>query len=59
MKLKNNRFANDMSPLDESCRCMTCQCFTRSYLHHSIKAQGLAAPAILITYHNVAYMQVG
>lgn len=58
MKLKNNKFAKDMRPLDEKCSCMVCKKYTRSYLHHTIKAQGMAAPAILITYHNVAYMQV-
>ena len=58
MKLKNNKFARDMRPVDETCSCMVCQQYTRSYLHHTIKAQGVAAPAILITYHNVAYMQV-
>jgi hypothetical protein len=59
MKLKNNRYANDKAPLDEDCGCLTCQRFTRSYLHHTIKAQGVAAPAVLISYHNVAYTQVG
>lgn len=58
MKLKNAKFAKDMRPLDEGCTCRVCQQHTRSYLHHAIKAQGVAAPAILITYHNVAYMQV-
>jgi hypothetical protein len=58
MKLKNAKFAKDMRPLDENCTCRVCQQHTRSYLHHAIKAQGVAAPAILITYHNVAYMQV-
>jgi queuine tRNA-ribosyltransferase len=57
MKLKNSRFAKDMRPVDETCSCMVCKQYTRSYLHHAIKA-GIAAPAILITYHNVAYMQV-
>jgi len=58
MKLKNAKFAKDMRPLDEGCSCLVCKQYTRSYLHHAIKAQGMAAPAILITYHNVAYMQV-
>lgn len=58
MKLKNNKYAKDMRPLDENCGCMVCKQYTRSYLYHTIRAQGTAAPAILITYHNVAYMQV-
>jgi hypothetical protein len=58
MKLKNNKYAKDMRPLDENCGCMVCKQYTRSYLYHTIRVQGTAAPAILITYHNVAYMQV-
>lgn len=58
MKLKNSKFAKDMRPIDETCSCMVCKQYTRSFLHHAIKAQGMAAPAILVTYHNVAYMQV-
>jgi queuine tRNA-ribosyltransferase len=58
MKIKNKAFASDMRPLEEGCTCMTCRRYTRSCLHHAIKAQGLAAPAVAITYHNVAYMQV-
>ena len=35
---------------------MTCQKYTRAYLH-GIVTSGMASAAILMTYHNVAYMQ--
>eukprot|EP00882_Tetradesmus_deserticola_P015291 GHRQ01016287.1.p1 GENE.GHRQ01016287.1~~GHRQ01016287.1.p1 ORF type:complete len:396 (+),score=137.37 GHRQ01016287.1:682-1869(+) len=56
MKLKNAAFAKDMRPIDESCSCMTCRQYTRSYLHHVV-TRGVASASILVTYHNVAYMQ--
>jgi hypothetical protein len=40
------------------CRCLVCRQYTRSYLHHVV-TRGVASAAILVTYHNVAYMQVG
>lgn len=58
MKLKNAAFAKDMRPIDESCGCMTCKEYSRSYLHHVV-TRGVASASILVTYHNVAYMQVG
>uniref|UniRef100_A0A383VT87 Queuine tRNA-ribosyltransferase catalytic subunit 1 n=1 Tax=Tetradesmus obliquus TaxID=3088 RepID=A0A383VT87_TETOB len=56
MKLKNAAFAKDMRPIDESCSCMTCRQYTRSYLHHVV-TRGVSSASILVTYHNVAYMQ--
>eukprot|EP00878_Enallax_costatus_P011633 GHUV01012142.1.p1 GENE.GHUV01012142.1~~GHUV01012142.1.p1 ORF type:complete len:422 (+),score=93.24 GHUV01012142.1:621-1886(+) len=56
MKLKNAAFAKDMRPIDESCNCMTCRQYSRSYLHHVV-TRGVASASVLVTYHNVAYMQ--
>ena len=33
-----------------------CKQYTRSYLHHVV-TKGTASPSILVTIHNVAYMQ--
>eukprot|EP00879_Flechtneria_rotunda_P005893 GHRR01006199.1.p1 GENE.GHRR01006199.1~~GHRR01006199.1.p1 ORF type:complete len:396 (+),score=104.04 GHRR01006199.1:868-2055(+) len=56
MKIKHAAFARDMRPIDETCSCMTCKQYTRSYLHHVV-TRGVASASILVTYHNVAYMQ--
>lgn len=50
--LKNNRFRTDMTPLDESCHCYTCQTFTRAYLCHLLHARELLA-FTLLTIHNI------
>jgi len=50
--LKNARFRRDLTPLDSSCTCYTCQNFTRAYLCHLIHAKELLAYT-LISIHNI------
>jgi len=50
--LKNNRFREDFTPLDEECPCYTCQNFSRAYLSHLIHARELLAFS-LISIHNI------
>jgi queuine tRNA-ribosyltransferase len=44
--------AHDSRPIDETCRCYTCQNFTRAYLRHLIVAKELLA-STLISIHNL------
>lgn len=55
VNLKNARFRDDDGPLDPECDCYTCRTFTRSYLHHLIKAGEITATQYL-AIHNVAFM---
>ncbi len=55
LNLKNARFKEDLNPLDPTCTCPTCKQFTRSYIHHLIKAGELLSGQLL-TLHNMAYM---
>ncbi|MEB3357390.1 MAG: tRNA guanosine(34) transglycosylase Tgt [Synechococcales bacterium] len=50
--LKNARFREDFSPLDDDCPCYTCQSFSRAYLSHLIHAHEQLA-ATLLSIHNV------
>ncbi|MEO1592887.1 MAG: tRNA guanosine(34) transglycosylase Tgt [Cyanobacteria bacterium J06632_22] len=50
--LKNSRFRRDLTPLDDSCPCYTCQNFTRAYLCHLIHAHELLA-FTLLSIHNI------
>jgi queuine tRNA-ribosyltransferase len=56
LNLKNARFAEDEDPLDSTCRCPACRQFSRSYLHHVVKAGEIIA-AMLLTWHNLTYYQ--
>jgi queuine tRNA-ribosyltransferase len=51
--LKNARFKEDFSPLDEKCSCYACQHFSRAYLNHLIKS-GEMLGYILLSLHNIA-----
>jgi queuine tRNA-ribosyltransferase len=55
MNLRNARFRDDSAPIDETCGCQTCQTFSRSYLHHLLKAGELVVIHAL-TIHNVHFM---
>ncbi len=44
-------------PIDETCRCMVCKQYTRCYLHNLV-TRGIPSASMLVTYHNIAYMQV-
>jgi len=56
LRLRNARFRQDTSPLDESCDCYTCQQFSRAYLYHLSKC-GEILGSRLNTIHNVHYYQ--
>ncbi|MFP4009899.1 MAG: tRNA guanosine(34) transglycosylase Tgt [Spirulinaceae cyanobacterium] len=51
--LKNARFKEDFSSLDETCSCYCCQNFSRAYLNHLIKAKEMLG-YILLSLHNIA-----
>jgi len=56
LRLRNKRFRQDTNPLDENCRCYTCQNFSRAYLHHLDKCREMLG-AQLNTIHNLHYYQ--
>lgn len=56
LRLRNRRYRQDTSPLDENCNCYTCQHFTRSYLHHLDKCREILGSQ-LNTIHNLHYYQ--
>jgi queuine tRNA-ribosyltransferase len=56
LNLKNARFAEDLSPLDETLNCPASRDYSRAYLHHLVKAGELLAQ-VLLSWHNIAYYQ--
>ncbi len=55
INLNNGIYRQDFLPIDENCPCYTCHHFTRSYIHHLIKAKELLA-FTLISLHNVRFI---
>ncbi len=56
INLKNARFAEDASPLDETLDCPASRDYSKAYLHHLVKSGELLGQ-VLLSWHNVAYYQ--
>ena len=54
--LKNTKHYEDMGPIDPKCDCYVCKKFSRSYLHHLIKAEEFLG-ARLLSYHNLYFLK--
>lgn len=54
IKLRKAEFAEDTRPPDPSCRCYTCQHYSRAYLRHLHRSNEILG-ARLNTLHNVHY----
>jgi queuine tRNA-ribosyltransferase len=54
LRLRNARYRQDERPIDETCRCHTCQHFSRAYLHHLDRCGEMLGP-MLTTIHNLHY----
>jgi queuine tRNA-ribosyltransferase len=50
--LKNARFREDFTPLDETCPCYACQTFSRAYISHLLRAREILAYTLL-SIHNI------
>jgi queuine tRNA-ribosyltransferase len=54
LNVKNAKWAYDVRPLDESCRCSVCRRHSRAYLRH-LYMSGEMLASILLTHHNLAF----
>ena len=55
INIKNKKYANQMSPIDQTCNCHTCLNYTLAYIHHLFKAGELLGLQ-LVTAHNIFFM---
>lgn len=54
LNLRNARFLTDITPLDETCRCLACRRYSRAYIHHLFRAEEMLGPQLL-TLHNLTH----
>jgi queuine tRNA-ribosyltransferase len=54
LNIRNARYADDPSPVDEACRCYTCRHFSRAYLRH-LASTGEMLGATLGSMHNLFF----
>ncbi|MCQ2581252.1 MAG: tRNA guanosine(34) transglycosylase Tgt [Alphaproteobacteria bacterium] len=55
MNMRNAKFRDDASPLDDKCGCPACK-LSRAYIHHLIKCNEVLG-ATLLTQHNLWFYQ--
>lgn len=55
LDISQAKFAQDFSPIADTCECFTCTHTTRAYLHHLFKTRELSAYRFA-TIHNIFFM---
>ena len=56
LNLKNSKYQNDKTPLDENCKLRDLYKYSKSYLNHLIKSNEMMA-SMLISLHNIYFYQ--
>ncbi len=56
INLKNSKYQNDTSPLDDNCEIGNLNKYSKSYLNHLIKSNEMLA-SMLISLHNIYFYQ--
>ena len=54
LKIRNARYKTEDAPVDMTCRCYTCQNFSRAYMHHLDRCGEMLGP-MLSSIHNLHY----
>ena len=55
INIKNARFSDDFTPLDELCNCYTCRNYSKSYIKHLFKSREILS-SILLSIHNLYFL---
>lgn len=55
INLKNNKYKEDFSPIEEECDCYTCKNFSKAYVKHLINANE-SFGARLLSIHNLRFL---
>ncbi len=56
INIRNSKYADDNSPLEEDCPCPACVNYSKAYLHHTVRV-GEIIGSMLMTWHNIQYFQ--
>lgn len=55
INIKNSKYKDDFSPIDEACDCYTCKNFTKAYVRHLITS-GEVNGGRLLSIHNIRFL---
>ena len=56
INIRNAKYADDPSPIDQQCSCYTCKNYSRAYIHHMVRVGEINGP-MLMTLHNINFYQ--
>ncbi|MFA5174300.1 MAG: tRNA guanosine(34) transglycosylase Tgt [Candidatus Pacearchaeota archaeon] len=56
LKLLNQKYEKDKSPIDKNCNCFVCKNYSKAYIRHLLKNQEPVGKE-LASYHNLYYLQ--
>ena len=56
INLKNARFADEDTPLDETSNCPASRDYSKAYLHHLVRSDEILGQ-VLLSWHNIAFFQ--
>ena len=54
--MRNGKYKNDFSRLDENCNCYACENYTKAYLRHLINVEEILGGRML-SLHNITYLE--
>jgi queuine tRNA-ribosyltransferase len=55
INLRNAKFTQDFSPIDEDCSCYTCKNYSKAYIKHLHKSKEILS-SILLSIHNLNFI---
>jgi len=56
VRLRNEKYKLDCSPIDEKCKCYCCNNFSKAYIRHLFMVSEMLGP-ILVSIHNISFFQ--
>ena len=56
INLKNAKYKEDFTPVEEGCDCPLCSNYSRAYIHHLQKCNEILA-VMLLSWHNIRYYE--
>ena len=55
INIKNSKYKEDFSPIDDKCDCYACKNYTAAYIHHLISVEETFG-ARLLSIHNINFL---
>ena len=51
ININNNKYATDMSPIDENCGCPVCRRYSKAYIRHLLKSTEMLSQRLLVMHN--------